>query len=156
MKVPKLRTGSGSQSGLTAATCKVAPMSIAAAWACTGDIARVRRESLVVATEPSFDVRQRRGWAARQINFLTGIVLKGRHHSQVRSSPRAMFENGVLDHQKADGRSSPAPTIMPTVSSVTGGAQSRASFLRNSFGGRSGTRYLQQVTKGLRPALEVG
>src|ERR1700688_1777708 len=126
VKVPKLRTGSGSQSGLTAATCKVAPMSIAAAWACTGDIARVRRESLVVATEPSFDVRQWGGWAARQINFLTGIVLKGRHHSQVRSSPRAMFENGVLDHQKADGCSSPAPTIMPTVSSVTGGAPSRA------------------------------
>src|ERR1700682_1301090 len=75
VKVPKLRTGSGSQSGLTAATCKVAPMSIAAAWACTGDIARVRRENLVVATEPSFDVRQWGGWAARQINFLTGIVL---------------------------------------------------------------------------------
>ena len=32
VKVPKLRTGSGALSGATAATCSVAPMSIAAAW----------------------------------------------------------------------------------------------------------------------------
>ena len=38
VKVPKLRTGSGSRSGPTAATCRVAPMSIAAALAWTGDI----------------------------------------------------------------------------------------------------------------------
>src|SRR3954467_15529606 len=38
VKVPKLRTGSGSRSGPTAAMCTVAPISIAAALEWTGDI----------------------------------------------------------------------------------------------------------------------
>src|SRR5271166_70563 len=46
VKVPKLRTGSGSRSGPTAATCRVAPMSIAAALAWTGDISM--RDRLVL------------------------------------------------------------------------------------------------------------
>jgi hypothetical protein len=51
VKVPKLRTGSGSRSGLTAAMCRVAPMSIAAALVWTGDIAI--RDRLVLGINSS-------------------------------------------------------------------------------------------------------
>src|SRR6266403_3675024 len=40
VKVPKLRTGSGARSALTAAMCMVAPMSMAAAFGCTTGIVR--------------------------------------------------------------------------------------------------------------------
>src|SRR3954454_25090262 len=53
VKVPKLRTGSGSRSGPTAATCEVAPMSIAAAWGWAGEIARFRLDRLALLIEPS-------------------------------------------------------------------------------------------------------
>jgi hypothetical protein len=41
------------RSGPTAATCKVAPMSIAAAWGWTGGIARFRLDRLALLTRPS-------------------------------------------------------------------------------------------------------
>src|SRR6266852_6927303 len=40
VKVPKLHTGSGARSALTAAMCMVAPMSMAAAFGCTTGIVR--------------------------------------------------------------------------------------------------------------------
>jgi hypothetical protein len=40
VKVPKLRTGSGAPSALTAAICMVAPTSMAAAFGCTVGIVR--------------------------------------------------------------------------------------------------------------------
>jgi len=36
--------------------------------------------------------------------FLIGIAAQRRHHSQVRTCPRATFFNGVSYHQKAIGR----------------------------------------------------
>src|SRR5271165_4423169 len=123
VKVPKLRTGSGSRSGPTAATCRVAPMSIAAALAWTGDISM--RDRLVLGIH--FSAAEGGGgrrWVALQINFLIGIAV-GRHHLQVRSNPRTMFDNGVLTHQKADGRSPPGPSIRTARFYATGGPDPR-------------------------------
>src|SRR5215217_8482908 len=109
VKVPKLRTGSGSRSGPTAATCKVAPMSTAAAWGWTGGIARFRLDRLPWLIEPSSAAQEAEGMGCATDQFPNRDRPRGRHHSQVRSSPRARFENGVLDHQKGDGRAPPVP-----------------------------------------------
>ena len=106
VNVPKLRTGSAEWSAPTAATCIVAPMSIAAASAWTIVKSEGRTpEGLSRFISPLL-IFEAKGWAAQSINFLIGIVRK-RHHSQARDSPWTMFFNGVKRHQKANGRSLP-------------------------------------------------
>jgi hypothetical protein len=65
-----------------------------------------------------------RRWVALQINFLIGIAV-ARHHLQVCNNPRTMFENGVLIHQQADGRSPPRRSIKTARFYTTGGADPR-------------------------------
>src|SRR2546423_5880956 len=86
----------GQSAGPTAATCTVAPISIAAASGCTGDMLRCSRRPFCFHHDdvpPSLE-QKTRGWAAENFNFLTGIA-RPRHHSQVRNSPWTMFFYGV-------------------------------------------------------------
>src|SRR4029077_7608726 len=104
VKVPKLRTGSGVHSALTAAVCMVAPISIAAAFLCTSGIAR---SIFLVDLLPPIPIPPAvgwKGWAALLINFLNGIAER-RHHSQVRNNPWTMLYDGEL----ATNRASAAP-----------------------------------------------
>src|SRR5258705_6181016 len=69
VKVPKLRTGSGARSALTAAMCMVAPMSMAAAFGCTMGIVRstLDFDLLLFLSNPPADMRK--GWAAQFIQI---------------------------------------------------------------------------------------
>ncbi len=69
VKVPKLRTGSGARSALTAAMCMVAPMSMAAAFGCTMGIVRstLDFDLLRFISNPPADMRK--GWAAQFIQI---------------------------------------------------------------------------------------
>src|SRR6266576_3807793 len=69
VKVPKLRTGSGARSALTAAMCRVAPMSMAAAFGCTMGIVRstLDFDLLRFISNPPADMRK--GWAAQFIQI---------------------------------------------------------------------------------------
>ena len=69
MKVPKVRTGSGSQPGRTAATCRVAPMSTAAAWGWTGAMSRAGRECFRRVMAGTSSGPGWRGGAARKNQF---------------------------------------------------------------------------------------
>src|SRR3954469_25051149 len=99
VKVPKLRTGSGARSALTAAMCIVAPTPMAAAFGLTMGIMRLTLDFDSVAIHlHSSCCRERKGWAAQFVRFLDGIAGR-RHHSQVRNSPWTRFFNGVTCHQ---------------------------------------------------------
>ena len=78
VKVPKLRTGSETLSGPTAATCIVAPMSIAAASGCVGEISRLLRDFFVPDMKGS-PIRLTNGGVGlcQKIKFLTGIAENG-------------------------------------------------------------------------------
>src|SRR4051812_17217846 len=69
VKVPKVRTGSGSQPGRTAATCRVAPMSTAAAWGWTGAMSRAGRECFRRVMAGTSSGPGWRGGAARKNQF---------------------------------------------------------------------------------------
>ena len=62
---------------------------------------------------------ERRAWAARQINFLTGIA-KASPLSSAQQPMDHVCHRGNR-HQKADGRSPPPPIIGAPVSTATGG-----------------------------------
>ena len=106
MKVPKLRTGSGARSALTAAMCMVAPTSMAAAFGCTMGIVRstLDFDLLRFISNPPADISGRAG--LRDYQFLNGIAGVA-SPSQVRNSPWTMFFNGVACHQNHIGRSLP-------------------------------------------------
>ena len=126
MKVPKLRTGSGARSALTAAMCMVAPTSMAAAFGCiTGIVCSTLAFDLLrFISCPPADISGRAG-LRHSSDSLNGIA-GWRHHSQVRNSPWTMFFNGVTCHQNHIGRSLPKRSLAPTRFYPTGGAQRRA------------------------------
>src|SRR4249920_556640 len=106
VKVPKLRTGSGVRSALTAAIGMVAPTSMAAALGWSIGIVRsiLDFDLFRFITNPPAEVAEGLGRAI--CRFLNGIA-GWRHHSQVRNSPWTKFFNGVTCHQNRNGRSLP-------------------------------------------------
>src|SRR4051795_8893439 len=126
VKVPKVRTGSGSQPGRTAATCRVAPMSTAAAWGCHGDgpgQCPAPGGSASVASWQAPPLDQGGGAGLRErINFRTGIALASPLSSPQQPVGQVWYRG--LAHQKPDGRSPPRLIIAPAVPPATGGTNS--------------------------------
>src|SRR5687768_6135382 len=129
VKVPKERTGSGSRSGPTAATCKVAPMSIAAAWGWTGAMPR-RLPGRLARAMPCPPVGlSKEGLGRAKSQFPNRDRPVGVATLKPAAAHGPCFSSGSAATKKVNGRSPPRPSIGPLVSPATGGTAVREGFI---------------------------
>src|SRR6266481_4529671 len=133
VKVPKLHTGSGARSALTAAMCTVAPMSMAAAFGCTTGIVRsiLDFHFLRFISTPPADIAEGLSCAIDQIpkrDRRCGVTtLK----SATAHGPG--FFDGVTCHQNRIGRSLPNAVYRQPVSIPQGSRSAEISFLEGAL-----------------------